>query len=104
MTPIRCPSLQRAAAQFGAVCLGWGGVVDLADKRIGVVHGHLTMDVRRVLGKRPDVLLTGHAHSPSDVVVDSVRRINPGALYRADEFTVALLDLESGELRFLRVP
>ena len=33
----------------------------------------------------------------------AIRRINPGALHRADEFTVAVLDLETGELRFLRV-
>ncbi|HVA50110.1 MAG TPA: metallophosphoesterase family protein [Pirellulales bacterium] len=97
------PELRRAAADFGAVCLGWGGVVDLAGRRIGVAHGHLTMDVRRVLAERPDFLLTGHAHYRSDAVVRSVRQINPGALYRAEEFTVALLDLASGSLRFLPV-
>jgi hypothetical protein len=32
-----------------------------------------------------------------------VRRINPGALHRADEFTVAVLDVASGELQLLRV-
>jgi hypothetical protein len=63
----------------------------------------MTTDLRRVVADRPEFLLTGHSHSPSDVVVDGVRRINPGALYRADVFTVAVLDLTTGELRLLRM-
>ena len=97
------PHLERAGAEFGVACLGWGGVVELAGKRIGVAHGHLSTDVRRVLSARPDYLLSGHSPSVSDSVSGVVRRINPGALHRADEFTVALLDLEVGEVRFLRV-
>jgi putative phosphoesterase len=98
------PHLERAAAEFGVVCLGWGGVVELAGKRVGVAHGHLSADVRRVLAARPDYLLSGHSHLASDGVAGAVRRINPGALHRADEFTVALLEVEGGEVRFLRVP
>jgi uncharacterized protein len=98
------PALKRAAADHGAVCLGWGGVVELAGRRIGVAHGHMTSDIRRVLGERPDFLLSGHSHLPSDVMDGPVRRINPGALHRADEFTVALLDLATGDLQLLRVP
>jgi putative phosphoesterase len=96
------PALQRAGAEFGPICLGWGGVVELAGKRVGVAHGHMTSDVRRVLAERPDYLLSGHSHFPSDQLVGAVRRINPGALHRADEFTVAVLDLATGELRVLR--
>lgn len=97
------PELQRASSQFGAACLGWGGVIDIAGKRIGVAHGHLTTDVRRVFAERPDFLLTGHAHFATDEIVDGTRRICPGALHRADQFTIALLDLASGELRLLRI-
>jgi len=97
------PALQRAAAEFGPVCLGWGGVVDLGGKRVGVAHGHMTTDVPRVLAEQPEFLLSGHSHFPRDVVVGGVRRINPGALHRADEFTVAVLELAFGELQLLRV-
>jgi putative phosphoesterase len=97
------PALQRAAAEFGPVCLGWGGVIELGSRRVGVAHGHMSTDVRRVLAEQPDFLLSGHAHFPSDQQVGPVRRINPGALHRADEFTVAVLDLASGELEVLRV-
>jgi putative phosphoesterase len=98
------PALRRAAADSGAVCLGWGGTVDLAGKRVGVTHGHMHTDVRRVLTARPDYLLSGHSHIPADRWDGSTRRINPGALHEADEYTVALLDLESCELRLLSLP
>jgi putative phosphoesterase len=97
------PHLERAATEYGVVCLGWGGVVELAGKRIGVAHGHLSGDVRRVLAAHPDYLLSGHSHIASDTLVGSVRRINPGALHRADVFTVALLEVDLGEVRFLQV-
>src|SRR5262249_59420821 len=83
------PHLERAAAELGAVCLGWGGVVELAGRRVGVAHGHIGVDVRRVLAARPDYLLTGHSHIASDSMFGTVRRINPGALHRAGEDTGA---------------
>jgi putative phosphoesterase len=97
------PFLRQSAEQLGVVCLGWGGVVELAGKKVGVAHGHMTVDIRRVLAQSPDYLLFGHSHIPSDTVVHSVRRINPGALHRADDYTVALLDLPSGAIEWLRV-
>jgi len=97
------PALRKAAADFGAVCLDWGGVVDLAGRRIGIAHGHMRLDIQRVLAEQPDYLLTGHMHFPIDTMQGSVRRINPGALFRADEFSVGLLELESDKLEFLRI-
>lgn len=98
------PFLRQAAVDAGAHCLGWCGTFELAGKRIGVAHGHLTTDIRRVLNDRPDYLLSGHSHMPHDLREGSLRRINPGALYRARDFSVALLDLESDDLRFIPVP
>jgi putative phosphoesterase len=98
------PHLRRAMAEAGAVCLGWGGAVTLAGKRVAVVHGHLHTDVRRLLAARPDYLLSGHSHTPGDRRDGPTRRINPGALHRADALTVALLDLKTDEVRFLTVP
>lgn len=97
------PALQQAGEESGPVCLGWGGVVELGGRRVGVAHGHMTIDVRRVLVEGPEFLLTGHSHVVSDSVDGSVRRINPGALHRAGVFTVAVLDLASGDLQILQV-
>jgi len=98
------PALRQAIENIGGVFLGWGGEVKLAGKRIAVVHGHMHQDVRRLLLARPDYLLSGHSHIAADQREGPTRRINPGALYRAAEFTVAVLDLEADVLRFLTVP
>jgi putative phosphoesterase len=98
------PHLREAVAGAGGVCLGWGGEVELAGKRVAVVHGHLHTDVRRLLAGRPDYLLSGHSHLRGDRRDGPTRRINPGALDEADEFSVALLELEVDEVRFLTVP
>jgi predicted phosphodiesterase len=33
------PQLERVAAERGVACLGWGGTIEFAGKRVGVVHG-----------------------------------------------------------------
>lgn len=98
------PILERAIEQAKGVCLGWGGEVPLAGKRVAVVHGHLHTDVRRLMALRPDYLLSGHSHVAADRREGPTRRINPGALDAAESFGVALLDLATDELRFIDVP
>jgi putative phosphoesterase len=96
------PVLEKAISEAGAVCFGWGGEVTLCGKRVAVVHGHI--GVRRRLATEPDYLLSGHFHIASDRREGRTRWINPGALDEADEFTVALLDVERDNLQFLRIP
>jgi putative phosphoesterase len=98
------PGLRRAIMEAGAVCLEWGDVVTLGGKRIAVTHGHMHTDVRRLMAARPDYLLSGHSHAALDLRDGPTRRINPGALHQADEFSVALLDLAADEVCFLIVP
>jgi uncharacterized protein len=98
------PTLEGAIAAAKGVCLGWGGEVTLAGKRVAVVHGHVRTDVQRLLKGQPDYLLSGHSHLAADRREGVTRRINPGALDEADEFSVAILDLLTDELRFITVP
>lgn len=98
------PALRRAIADLGASCLEWGSELTLADKRVAVAHGHLRGDVRRLLAAQPDYMLSGHSHVAADWQDGVTRRINPGALHRAARFTVALLDLATGQLQFIEVP
>jgi uncharacterized protein len=97
------PALEEAAVESGAVCLGWSGIVELGGKLIAVAHGHMTYDIRHVLAFRPHYLLSGHSHIASDRPEGLVRRINPGSLHDADQFSVALLDLEGDGLRFITI-
>lgn len=98
------PDLRAAADAGGATCLEWGGVAELGGRLVGVAHGHMTADIRRVLALRPDFLLTGHSHETHDRVENGVRRLNPGALFRAAAYTVMVLDLATDEARLLPVP
>src|SRR5579871_1363486 len=96
--------LRQAAVEFGSTCLGWGGTFDFGGHRVGVTHGHSNAYFKEVLAKQPEFLLYGHFHDPSDETIGSVRRINPGALYRAKEYTAAILDPSSGQLKWLQIP
>lgn len=97
------PLLREAGRLTGAVCLEWGGLIELAGKTIAVTHGHMRTDVRRLSRPTPDYFLSGHSHAALDDREGTCRWINPGALYRADEYTVALLNLETDALEFLKV-
>jgi predicted phosphodiesterase len=60
-------------------------VLVLEGKCIGVTHGHMRADVERLIAGKPDYLLSGHSHIASDRRDGSLRRIKPGALYRASK-------------------
>ena len=101
----RVDEIQAAIAIVSnAVCLKWGGEIELGGKRIAVIHGHLHKEVRRLLAVSPDYMFSGHSHIAADWREAGTRRINPGALHRASQFSVAVLDLENDDLRFLPVP
>jgi uncharacterized protein len=97
------PALEQAAVESRAVCLGWSGVVELDGRLIAVAHGHMSYDIRRALAFRPHYLLSGHSHIASDHRDGLVRRVNPGSLHEAEKFTVALLDLQDDDVRFLTI-
>lgn len=96
--------MQRYAETIGIRCLGGYGVLELDGKRVGVMHGDNGPLKRQVLDEQQvDYLLQGHTHVRADERVGKVRLINPGALHRASQKTVAILDLETGDLRFIVV-
>lgn len=96
--------MQRYAETIGIRCLGGYGVLEMGGKHIGVMHGDNGALKRQVLeGQEVDYLLQGHTHIRADERFGNVRVINPGALHRAAEKTVAVLDLETGKLEYLLV-
>ncbi len=97
------PELRSAIRAISATSLEWGSIVEVSGRRLGAVHGHNATDVRALLAAQPDFLFSGHSHVPRDEQVGPTRRINPGALYDADQLTAGLLDLETNQLEFLTV-
>ena len=98
------PALRRAAKEVGAVSLEFGGTIQLAGRTIAVTHGHVPAEDKRLLALKPSYFLFGHSHAKLDEQRGPTRFINPGAIHRAAEFTVALLNLKTDELQFLNVP
>ena len=83
--------LRRAMARVGGTCLDRGEVLVLEKWRLARTHGDSLPDVRRLRALEPDYLLFGHAHRPTDERHGPMRLINPGALYRASAWTVAVI-------------
>lgn len=96
-------ALRAAMRAIGGVCLECGGVAEVGSRRVAVTHGDSPREMRRLAALGPDYLLFGHSHLRSDERRGGTRWINPGALYRAAEWTVAVLDLDTGDLVFLPV-
>jgi putative phosphoesterase len=88
-------ALRAAMDATGGQCLGAAGIVTLNGRRIAVTHGDSPREYRRLLSEKPDYLLFGHSHVRLFERDGPTCQINPGALHRAPEWTVGLLDLES---------
>src|SRR6185437_10042018 len=97
-------SLERYAQSLGLSCHGAMADLDLGGKKIAVIHGDdFALKQKLLHDQQHDYLLQGHTHYRQDERVGKTRIINPGALYRAREKSVALLDTASDHLRFLVV-
>lgn len=95
------PSLQRYAGDVGVTCFGTAGELEFDGKRLAVTHGDDHALVRKLLDAQShDYLFTGHTHQRRDDRVGRTRVINPGALHRAAEKTVATLDTATDALLF----
>jgi hypothetical protein len=78
--------------------------VQVDGRLIAATHGDDGPLLRRLIDAgRHDYVLHGHTHEPRDQRVGKTRVINPGALHRAREHTIALLDVSSDELEFVTV-
>ncbi len=97
--------LQRYADSVGVACHGSFADLELGGKAIAVVHGDdSTRLVQALESRKYDYLFHGHTHIRRDTRVGKTRIINPGALFRATEKSVALLDTETDRLEFIIIP
>jgi putative phosphoesterase len=78
-------------------------VVQLEGKTLHVFHGHEPEFHSALRYTTADYILHGHTHSARDERIAGARVINPGALHRAPQYTVATLDLANDAVRFHEV-
>jgi putative phosphoesterase len=97
-------ALARYAQSIGVACHPALAELNLGGKKFAVTHGDdLRLRQRLLAEQRHDYLLQGHTHVRADQRVGKMRVINPGALHRAKEKTVAVLDTLTDQLTFLTV-
>ena len=98
-------SLEEYARTLGLDCRGAMADLQLDGKRLAVIHGDdFALRRKLLLEQKYDYLLLGHTHLRQDERSGKTRVINPGALYRAREKSVALLRTDTDMLRFFVVP
>lgn len=66
-------------------------------------HGHETAPMRQAFADGVRYLCHGHTHVRADERHGRTRVINPGALFRASVYSVALLDTASDRLDFVEI-
>lgn len=84
----------------GLQCQHGPTFIELAGKRIALCHGYEREFHRLCERPETDYLFFGHTHVPADHRQNGCRFINPGALHRTREKTVAALDLSKDLLTY----
>ena len=97
-------SLARYAESLGIIVDDPVGRITAGDKTISFQHGHVEAAMQQALAEGVDFLFHGHTHRTRDERIDNTHVINPGALFRAADYTVALVDTDTAETQFLEVP
>ena len=68
--------------------------VTVDSKLIHISHGNNVAEFRHALDSAKfDYIIKGHTHVFENYISQGTHIINPGALYAADEYTIAVLDL-----------
>ncbi len=73
-------------------------------KKIIAFHGNDIPFFRQAVASgEHDYVIKGHTHIFENYLTGTTRVINPGSLYGADEFSIAILHTESGRVERIRI-
>lgn len=77
----------------------------LAGKGFFVNHGTRSSIIDDAAASQQyDYVLHGHTHEKRNELIGNTRIINPGALFSADSYSIAFLEVESGQVEFVEIP
>jgi putative phosphoesterase len=97
-------ALKAAIEAAGLVCHGRFGDLTLAGRRIGLIHSDDARLFRRVTTSGEyDLVCYGHTHMPAQHRQGKTLILNPGALYRANPYTIAVVDLTAMDAVIVRL-
>lgn len=97
-------SLGRYAASLGVMDDHPIGRLAVESGVLAFTHGDDAALMAAALAEGVRYLCHGHTHRASDARRGPTRIINPGALFRARQYSVAILDTARDEVRFFPVP
>ena len=97
-------SLARYAESLGIIVDDPVGRITAGNKTVSFTHGHVEAAMQQALAEGVDFLFHGHTHRTRDELIDNTHVINPGALFRAADYTVALVDTDTAQTQFIDVP
>lgn len=96
-------TLTRYAQSFGMAVDHPLGELRWGSRRLVFTHGDHVELMDQAIQDGATYLCHGHTHVADDRRVGKTRIINPGALYRARRYTVALLDTDQDTVQFFEV-
>lgn len=95
-------ALERYANELGIAVDDPVGKLQFTDadqtRSLVYCHGDHEQPMRSALDREVDYLCHGHTHRFTDIRRGATRVINPGALFRADQYTAAVLNTATDEL------
>ncbi len=96
--------LARAATRAGCTFHGRFADLQLAGRRIAIVHGDDPTPLRTAIESQLfDLVCHGHTHVARQSKHGKTLVLNPGALYRATPHTLATVDLSTLEANIIKV-
>jgi putative phosphoesterase len=97
-------SLRAAIEKQGMACYGWFGNIELAGRRIALLHSHDARLFQQVCTSGDyDLVCYGHTHVAEQHHRGKTLILNPGALYRANPHSIAIVDLKTMDASIIKL-
>ena len=95
-------ALRRGIAEAGGTCHGRFGELLLAGRKIALLHGDDSRKLHEsTTSGHYDLVCSGHTHQRRQDQQGKTVVLNPGAIYRANPHSVAIVDLATMEVTSL---
>lgn len=92
--------LARYAQHLGIQTHSPAGTLSFGDDTLVFCHGHQPEIIDKAIKNRCKWVCHGHTHQRCDIYRQATRIINPGALFRTPQYTVATLETQSNSVAF----
>jgi putative phosphoesterase len=88
--------LTDAIRRAGLTCHGVFADLSMGERKVALIHSDDHRTFREVVGSRTyDLVCYGHTHVAKIEQIEGTMVLNPGALYRANPHSIAIVDLDT---------